>query len=110
MKWIFIVSLLMSSAFAAPGDLLLTCTRTSFRDLDQIVINESVKPGMIMVTEIDEAGRKNIYERSMNDLKKDGIELSSWYGYTRTLSNFEGSWMIEHHDECGGGVGYAVCE
>jgi hypothetical protein len=110
MKWFVIATLMVTSAFAAPGDLLLTCTRTTFRDLDKIVINESVKPGMIMVTEIDEAGKKISYERAASNLKKDGIELSPWYGYNRKISNYEGNWMIEHRDECSGGIGYVTCE
>lgn len=110
MKFFIVLSMMISSAFANE-EVLLTCTRTTFSDLDKIVISTSDRAGEVVVTEIDEQGMTQIFvrdERSFTDAKE--LELSSWNGYSRKLY-FDGlSWKIEYQDECSGGVSSVVCK
>lgn len=111
MKLMLAFLLVTTSAFATTGDVLLTCTRTTFTDLNMIVITEGDVAGEIIVTEIADNGTENVFARSSSDLldaKK--IELSGWYGYTRNLYNDGSDWNIEHFDECSGGGSTVVCK
>lgn len=106
MKLLIVLSLLSVSAFA--NETLLTCTRTSFSDLDKIVVSASDRAGEVVVTEIDEKGNSQSFVREFTEGKE--LELSSWYGYSRKLYFDGSSWNIEHQDECSGGVSTAICE
>lgn len=109
MKFIIVLSMMISSAFANQ-EVLLTCTRTSFSDLDKIVVSTSDRPGEVIVTETDELGASQIFvrdEKSFTDAKE--LELSSWYGHSRKLTFDGSSWTIEYNDECSGGVSSVVC-
>lgn len=108
MKALLIATLFSTAALAAPGDLLLTCTRTAFTDLEKIVITQS--DNGIEVSETDQSGRVTTYQRPFTDWSHKDIELSDWYGYTRKLQLSDNSWGIDHHDECGGGYSYAICQ
>ena len=111
MKLVLVSVLLSASAFAQTGKVLLTCERTTLRDLDKIVITESERSGEIIVSEHDESGRVHSYARPAAALTStEGLELTEWYGYTRLLKQEGSDWMIEHFDECGGGASYAVCK
>ena len=111
MKLMLAILFVTSSAIAAPGDVLLTCSRTTFRDLNTIVITESDLAGEVVVTETADNGSVNVFSRSSADLlEAKKIELSSWYGYTRNLYNNGSDWNLEHFDECSGGSSYVVCK
>ncbi len=111
MRALFAAVFICSTAWASQGDILLTCTRTSFRDLQKIVISESDRPGEILVTEYDETGSSHSYVRDPADLASaQGLELSGWYGYTRRLYQDSYGWAIEHADECGGGNSFVTCK
>lgn len=100
-----------SSAMAAPGDVLLTCTKTTFTDLNEIIITETERADTVRVFEIDESGYVNVLTRKSADLfETKKIELSSWYGYTRNLYNDGSSWSLEYFDECSGGNSTVTCE
>ena len=100
-----------SSAIAAPGDVLLTCTKTTFSDLNSIVITESDLAGEVVVAETADNGSVNTFSRSSADLlEAKNIQLSSWYGYTRNLYINGSEWYLEHYDECSGGSSYVVCK
>ena len=99
-----------TSAIAAPGDVLLTCTKTTFSDLNSIVITESELAGEVVVSETADNGSVNVFSRSSADLEAKKIELSSWYGYTRNLYSEGADWYLEHYDECSGGGSYVVCK
>lgn len=108
MKSLFVMFLVTTSAFAE-GD-LLNCSRTSFTDLARVEISSTNKTGEIMITEIADDGTVNSYVRDAGSMKKNEFELSSWYGYSRTLYFDGNGWAIEHRDECGGGYSTAICE
>lgn len=108
MKFLFVMILASTSAFAQ-GD-LLNCTKTSFTDLARVEISSTNKTGEIVITEIADNGSVNTYVREAVSSKNNEFELSSWYGYTRTLYFDGNGWSIEHRDECGGGYSTAICE
>ncbi len=111
MKFMLAILFVTSSAIAAPGDVLLTCTKTSFRDLKEIIITESESAGEVRVFEIDESGYVNVLTRNSKDLlETKKIELSSWYGYTRNLYNDGSDWNLEYYDECSGGISTLTCK
>lgn len=111
MKLMLAILFVTSSAMAAPGDVLLTCTKTTFSDLNTIVITESDLAGEVVVTETADNGAVNSFSRNASDLiEAKKIELSSWYGYTRNLYNDGSEWYLEHFDECSGGGSYVVCK
>lgn len=108
MKLFIVLSMLISSAFA--NETLLTCSRTTFSDLDKIVVSTSDRAGEVVVTEIDERGNTQMFVRDEKSFTNKELELSSWYGYSRKLYFDGSSWNIEYHDECSGGVATATCE
>lgn len=111
MKLMLAILFVTSSAMAAPGDVLLTCTKTTFSDLNEIVITESDRAGEVVVTETADNGAVNMFVRSSSDLlEAKKIELSSWYGYTRNLYNDGSDWNLEYYDECSGAGSYVVCK
>ncbi len=111
MKLMLALLMASTSVVAAPGDVLLTCTRTVFRDLNTIVITESDLAGKVIVTETADDGSKKSYSRSSAELlEAKKIELSSWNGYSRNLYNVDSGWYMEHFDECSGGNSYVICE
>jgi len=110
MKLMIILCLVVSASFVHAGDVLLTCTKTNFRDLKTIVITTSdVSANEMIVTETSSDGSKIVYSRQLSAKDNLDIELSDWYGYSRRLYNDGYGWSIEHHDECSGGVGSATC-
>lgn len=110
MKLFIFMLFIVTNAFANEGEILLTCTRTNFADLNHIQITTSTNnPDEVIVTETEANGTKNVYTRDMSSMKSLDIELSGWYGYSRRLYNDGYGWTIEHHDECSGGFGYVVC-
>lgn len=106
MKAILIGMLIGAQVFASTT---IICNSIPFSDIDSIKIetnNQEVK-----VTEKTREGI-NIYTKSGNtaDILDSGVEISSWYGYTRTISvDSKGSVTLEHRDECSGGLSFLSC-
>ena len=110
MKLIIVLCLILSASFAHASDVILTCTKTHFSDLEKIEITTSDNsPNEMIVTETDANGIKTVYSRQMTSRENLDIELSSWSGYSRRLYNDGYRWSIEHHDECSGGISVATC-
>jgi len=110
MKFAIILTLVFSATFAQASDVLLTCTKTNFSDLDKIVITSSeTNSNEMIITETSENGTNVSYTAQLSEIENAEIELSNWFGYTRLLYNDGQGWNIEHHDECGGGVSSVTC-
>lgn len=109
MKLVLVLLFTISSAFAATGDVLLTCTKTSFQDLNKIVITEGADV-TILVTEYDEKNIATTTKRAFSDITTDGVQLSDWAGYTRLLNSDGSGWYISYHDECSGGIVTVTCK
>src|SRR5688500_17661174 len=105
-----LAALLISSAFAGPGDVLLTCAPVPFSDLEKIEIVESDLAGQIFVVETGSDKKVSYKAHAADDLIKGELSLSDWYGYTRTLIRDGGGWSITHQDECSGGITSIKCE
>lgn len=109
MKLFLVLLFTMSSAFAATGDVLLTCTKTSFQDLNKIVITEGADV-TILVTEYDSKNVGTTTKRSFSDITTNGVQLSDWSGYTRLLNSDGNGWYITYQDECSGGIVNVTCK
>lgn len=103
-----ILLLAISTQAMAQDVLLLTCTKTTFRDLEKITITQS--DDQILVTETNELGLLTTSTQTMEAWNTKEINLSDWYGYKRILNYSYGQWMIDHHDECSGGSSYVICQ
>ncbi len=110
MKTFLALALLANVSFATE-EVLLTCTRTTFSDIDKLVVTTSDRAGEILVYEYDEQGNRQVFTRDEKSFRNGKeIELSSWYGYSRKLYQDGSGWNIEHHDECSGGISAVICE
>ncbi len=95
-------------AQAASGDVLVTCTKTTFNDLEKIEIVENDKNTSILrITD----GSSQVSDKLLPNellLHDEGLSLPSWNGFERTLNI--GSASISYHDECSGGVTSISCK
>lgn len=102
---------LLANVSLASEEVLLTCTRTAFSDIDRLVVTASDRDGEVLVYEYDEQGNYQVFARDEKSFRSGKeLELSSWYGYSRKLYQDGSGWNIEHHDECSGGISAATCE
>ena len=110
--WILLLVLgAFSSAQASDIRVLLSCTRTSFSDLDrvEVTLDEGDLTGAVAVIETG-GGRSSYRLIDPKDFfERRSIELSGWYGYTRTLEKIGSSWQISYRDECSGGTASVSC-
>ncbi len=109
MKTILAFALLANASFAAE-DVLLTCTKTAFSDLDRVVVTTSDRAGEVLVYEYDEKGTYQMFVRDEKSFRLGKeLQLSGWYGYERRLYHNGLDWSVEHRDECSGGTSLAIC-
>jgi hypothetical protein len=110
MKFFFAALFISPSVFASASEVILTCTNSSFEDLKEIVVTVT-ENDQLEVTERASNGKVLTYIRNLSDLTADNsIELSDWYGYSRTLYKSGSGWSIEHRDECSGGYSSIECK
>lgn len=109
MKLLLALAVLSSTVFANE-EVLLKCTRTSFSDLDQIIISKGKNAAEIVVTEMNGRGESTSFKRKEKDFIAKNIQLSDWYGYQRTLTGDRYGWSIQYNDECSSGHTYVICE
>ncbi len=124
MKKLFIALFLglMVGAYAHAADRVnpvkVTCAVTQFNDLLQIEIQETNLKGQYQIVETlrDFTAKKNTNTYSavfsMTEIEKSEFPLlTSWNGYTRTLSRAAaGEYSIETRDECGGFTTFLSCK
>jgi hypothetical protein len=113
MKLFLVMLFTVSSAFASTGDVLLTCTDTSFQDLEKIVITQD-EDNAVYVTETDSNNKSVTAKYAVADIDtKDGIVLSDWNGYSRRLYNDgkdNSSYAISTSDECTTSISKVTCK
>jgi opacity protein-like surface antigen len=109
---------LSAHAAEAVNPIKVTCAVTQFNDLLAIEIQETDLKGQYQIVETirDFAAKKNTNTYSavfsMTEIEKSEFPLlTSWNGYTRTLSrSAPGEYSIETRDECSGFTTFLSCK
>lgn len=109
MKFLFILLMTISSVFAAPGDVLLTCNDTSILNLKQIVITQGTQES-ILITETDSDNKITTSKGFLSDFENNKILLSEMFSYSRKLYKDDFGWVISLEDECTSNSYDVICK